>query len=139
VSLTTYEPRVQCVDSISGYPHLGDCNTLLNKMDVSTRATVFGDPIDPTVTVRTPYTITERKTPATGPSVVFLSMTDLKPTAQCTARIKNSNSVIVITSWFDIYSALAAVNAMCVRGRQSGFAMVIGEPSMLLTTRLEIA
>lgn len=128
MSLASYEPRVQCVDSKSGYPHFESCNTLLNKMDVSTRPTVFEDLNDPRVDVRTPYTINERKTPATGLSVIFLSTTDVKSTAQCTARIKLTRSVVALTSWSDIYVVLTAINAMCVRRRKSGFAVVIGEP-----------
>lgn len=71
VSLTSYQPKVQCVESRSGYPRRGDCYTLLNKMDVSARTIVFGDANNPDVDVRTPYAVAERKAPATGLSAVL--------------------------------------------------------------------
>ncbi len=122
VSLTSYQPEVQCTESTLRYPQ--NCDSLLNKIKVSTEVIIFGDTNDPRVDVRTPYTVNERKTPPTLLSTGLISNTDVEPTARCTAKITTVSFYGVATSWYEIYKVLTAVNAMCVRQRKGGFATI---------------
>ena len=98
-------------------------------MDTSRDVVVFGDASNPHVDFKTPFIINER---TTRPVESHEVEADIIATVRCTAKITASNSDPVLSSWFDIYAALTAVDAMCIRKRYSGNAVGVGEPCMHL-------
>ena len=60
VSLSRYEPRVQCGRPMPRSPGLDDCQSLLDAIHVSAEVVTFGDVNNPYVDVKIPLVITER-------------------------------------------------------------------------------
>ena len=104
LSILPYTPQVICAPSRAGHPspNLTLCNEITGGMVATTQTQVFGPKDAPGVQVILPQ-----------------SLNLLSPEGSCELVI-NSRRSLDSTSWFEIYTGAAAVQAMCVRKGEGG-------------------
>lgn len=128
--MTSYQPRVECRHGSA--PPMGNCKHLSDTMMASSQRKTFGDAKDPQAYIKLPKELFESRFDTISPFASSFGLTWSKTTGdrQCKAIIQTAGATDVST-FYEMWEAIVAVNGMCVRFGNTGTALQRGTQQMV--------
>lgn len=125
VIVRRYDPTVMCRNQDPA-PDQGSCTKPIRVIPVSTETTRFGYKSAPGVEVPVPKTYRACILDPVSPHRYDHRLRNLLAGTRCVLTL-DRDSLVVQTSWFDIWQGAVAVDSICVDQGQAGRASGLGE------------